>query len=238
MQQFGIYYPYVHFVNESWVKTAALYWPRMARMIPPNFVSADSSTVRQLIDDLGFVVDVDPSPCASKVSAAMEAIVRSHSAELRRQFSVRSGTGTAYLRQALDVQSAPRLPQASPDAPRGIAHVGGSISRKLYPERGNYAVHPELDKLLTGRSMSVWTELQGSTRLLTSRLAGLHAHETSPTLRGILREEGLAVEGDADWIGVHPRLAWVHLCALASEVATRNRKHSGSLRRVTVGCGV
>lgn len=113
MQQFGIYYPYVHFVNESWVKTAALYWPRMARMIPPNFVSADSSTVRQLIDDLGFVVDVDPSPCASKVSAAMEAIVRSHSAELRRQFSVRSGTGTAYLRQALDVQSAPRLPQAS-----------------------------------------------------------------------------------------------------------------------------
>lgn len=37
VQRIGLYYPYIHFRDEKWMKIAALYWPRMARVVPHGF---------------------------------------------------------------------------------------------------------------------------------------------------------------------------------------------------------
>ncbi|MCX5404055.1 DUF6236 family protein [Streptomyces sp. NBC_00335] len=60
MQRIGLYYPYIHFRSEEWLKAAALYWPRMARVVPDRFVPADAGVALALKDGLDFVVDVSP----------------------------------------------------------------------------------------------------------------------------------------------------------------------------------
>ncbi|MFF9899105.1 DUF6236 family protein [Streptomyces longispororuber] len=67
MQRIGLYYPYIHFRSEEWLKTAALYWPRMARVVPDRFVPADAGTALALKEELGFVVDVSPSEAIQAV---------------------------------------------------------------------------------------------------------------------------------------------------------------------------
>jgi hypothetical protein len=65
----GLYYPYVHFRDERWLKLAALYWPRMARIVTPGYPTHDSELVRRLNDELGFVVDVSPVTARRAVAA-------------------------------------------------------------------------------------------------------------------------------------------------------------------------
>ena len=65
----GLYYPYVHFRDERWLKLAALYWPRMARIVTPGYPTHDSEIVRRLSGELGFVVNVSPVTARSTVAA-------------------------------------------------------------------------------------------------------------------------------------------------------------------------
>ncbi len=65
----GLYYPYVHFRDERWLKLAALYWPHMARIATPGYPTHDSELVRRLSGELGFVVDVSPVTVRSAVAA-------------------------------------------------------------------------------------------------------------------------------------------------------------------------
>src|SRR4051812_7311617 len=88
MQRFGLYYPYVHFADDSWIKASALYWPRMARIIPPNFAAYDSSVVRELRDSLNFVLDVDPSPVVEYVSRIVEEAVGAYEKEVRSRLAI------------------------------------------------------------------------------------------------------------------------------------------------------
>lgn len=60
MQRIGLYYPHTHFRSERWIKAAALYWPRMGRVVPSGYPVNDSPVVAALKDELGFVIDVDP----------------------------------------------------------------------------------------------------------------------------------------------------------------------------------
>ncbi|MGD8331858.1 MAG: hypothetical protein PVJ49_20665, partial [Acidobacteriota bacterium] len=53
----GLYYPFIHFKSDAWLKLSALYWDRMARIVPPSYQTEDSDTVRALA---GFVVDESP----------------------------------------------------------------------------------------------------------------------------------------------------------------------------------
>jgi hypothetical protein len=44
VQRIGLYYPYVHFRDEQWLKAAALYWPGLARVVPTGFPVADTES--------------------------------------------------------------------------------------------------------------------------------------------------------------------------------------------------
>jgi hypothetical protein len=60
LPEFGLYYPFINFRDDQWLKIAALYWPKMARIVPAGCPTRDSETVRALIDELGFVINLKP----------------------------------------------------------------------------------------------------------------------------------------------------------------------------------
>ncbi|MFJ6755624.1 DUF6236 family protein [Streptomyces sp. NPDC091273] len=68
LQQSGLYYPYIHFRDDSWLKAAALYWPRLGRVVPAGYPVMDSRTVGRLTEALDFVHDVDPAAAARTVA--------------------------------------------------------------------------------------------------------------------------------------------------------------------------
>jgi hypothetical protein len=47
-QRLGLYYPYFHVRDERWLKVAALYWPKIVRIVPAGYQTRDSDAVRAL----------------------------------------------------------------------------------------------------------------------------------------------------------------------------------------------
>lgn len=68
MPRMAIYYPYIHFRDEGWLKVAALYWPSMLRIVSPDYPVRNSNLVDVLTDELGFVVDHPPDSAARAVA--------------------------------------------------------------------------------------------------------------------------------------------------------------------------
>jgi hypothetical protein len=53
----GLYYPFIHFKDEQWLKLSALYWDKMARIVPAKYPTEDGATVKELS---GFI-DLPPN---------------------------------------------------------------------------------------------------------------------------------------------------------------------------------
>jgi hypothetical protein len=91
MQPKALYFPYMRFRNDAWVKAAALYWPSIARIVPRGVTIdvPDSVTVYKLRDELNFVIDVDPGPASAVASAVFAAFLERYGEEVRTVFSER-----------------------------------------------------------------------------------------------------------------------------------------------------
>lgn len=221
MDRYGLYYPYMHFRDDAWLKASALYLPRIVRMVPPGYRTLDSVVVRTLADELGFVTSVDPSPVADAASTELLSAMRPKINELHWRRNLRVG---------------PESKGCSP-----------TYSSYPYPSRihevaGSGAVNPRLvtarvEARLSRRNPSVesndpwggreklrsYAENVTSISFAQSGTVGLHPHELSEELRSFLLEEGLGVSGDVPgWVGVSPSLAWIHLSGIASRIADRN----------------
>ncbi|MFZ3599063.1 DUF6236 family protein [Streptomyces sp. BH104] len=48
MDRFALYYPHTHVRDDDWLKYAALYWPKMARIRPPGYPLQDSPAAQEL----------------------------------------------------------------------------------------------------------------------------------------------------------------------------------------------
>ncbi|GDY32599.1 hypothetical protein GTS_42320 [Gandjariella thermophila] len=46
MDPIAVYYPYIHVRDDTWLKYAALYWPRLGRLRPPGYPVSDSLVAR------------------------------------------------------------------------------------------------------------------------------------------------------------------------------------------------
>jgi hypothetical protein len=57
----ALYYPWMHFQDDTWVKLAVLTWDRVARVHPPELPSRDSELVRRIQDESDFVLEIAPS---------------------------------------------------------------------------------------------------------------------------------------------------------------------------------
>ncbi|MFE3738313.1 DUF6236 family protein [Streptomyces sp. NPDC059134] len=83
LPQVGLYYPFIHFRDERWLKTAALYWQELARVVPDNYRLADSLTARVLREELDFIRPVDPVQPARQVAPLFHEALAQHAQALR-----------------------------------------------------------------------------------------------------------------------------------------------------------
>jgi hypothetical protein len=95
MSRIGLYYPSVHFRDESWIKLAALYWGKMARMVPNGYELHDSQPIQQLKDDLRFVMDIDPGLVAGRVESSFIELIENYEDVLCPRYLVRNSPTVA-----------------------------------------------------------------------------------------------------------------------------------------------
>lgn len=72
----ALYYPYIHFRDDAWLKLAALYWDRIGRIVPDRYVTNDSRTVRELSDGLDLVWNLHPESFAEALDAVASRFLR------------------------------------------------------------------------------------------------------------------------------------------------------------------
>ncbi len=83
----GLYYPFIHFRDEVWLKLTSLYWDRMGRIVPEDYRLRDSDTVRQLKDG-GYVRDYHPTGAQAQAGTAFRGLLASHGVQLRERYGL------------------------------------------------------------------------------------------------------------------------------------------------------
>ncbi|MFJ5901429.1 DUF6236 family protein [Streptomyces sp. NPDC093064] len=89
IRKIGLYYPYIHFRDLEWLKLSALYWPKLARVVPEDYPVSDSPTATALADELDFFVHVDPSRATSAVAERFLDVITHHADPLRWLYGAR-----------------------------------------------------------------------------------------------------------------------------------------------------
>jgi Family of unknown function (DUF6236) len=84
----GLYYPYFHVRDERWIRVAALYWPKIVRIVPDQYRTRDSRTVRALADD--FIIRQPPGKSVDAVAPRFSELIANHADELRARFDATS----------------------------------------------------------------------------------------------------------------------------------------------------
>jgi hypothetical protein len=88
VDQIALYYPYIHVRNDVWLKYAALYWPKMGRLLPPGYPTVDSETAR-VLSSLRWLIDVPPPRWAGfEVGRPFLDLIATRSPELRDRFGL------------------------------------------------------------------------------------------------------------------------------------------------------
>lgn len=87
----GLYYPYIHFRDDTWMKAAALYWPAMARIVPHGYPTRDSPTITALSRELDFVQNLRPGVAVQRTGMLFLELLRMHGDQLRSVAGVRRG---------------------------------------------------------------------------------------------------------------------------------------------------
>ncbi len=143
MQRIGLYYPYIHCRDERWLKTTALYWPKLARVVPDGYPLADSDTAAALSDELGFLVATAPYAAADAVAPLFLRLLEEHEQVLRPRFSaVEVAQFTGF-----HVSTEPRLGREASNyhgGPQGRGGLAGLHESEVAPELRNALVEAGL----------------------------------------------------------------------------------------------
>lgn len=84
----ALYYPYIHFRSDSWLKAAALYWPRISRIVPHEYPLHDSAATWAL-RDAGLIDELRPDYAAYKVARRFLALIDRNGPALSRRLGMR-----------------------------------------------------------------------------------------------------------------------------------------------------
>jgi hypothetical protein len=129
----GLYYPSIYFHDDNWLKLAALYWDRIARIVPPrywedpNAASRDSEAVRALQGELDFIEDLSPRYAADEVGGAFLKVLEANESLLGPRYAVAGANHWEEARMRRVVQAA-----ASPSP--WFSNIGGAqVSATLDP---------------------------------------------------------------------------------------------------------
>lgn len=163
----ALYYPFIHFKDDRWVKLAALYWDKVARIVPYTYPTDDSETVKALS---ACIDTARPDWAPADFAQTFVDFIDQYGPKLREKYALE-------LRDHWPVVGEKERP------PR----AGGASGSDL---RLGYVFHEKITDEL-------YRALNGS---------GLASTDS---------------RGDS-WIGMHPRLAWVYMTALAEQIAANH----------------
>ncbi|MFI7122686.1 DUF6236 family protein [Amycolatopsis sp. NPDC049868] len=204
MDSIALYYPYIHVRDDTWLKYAALYWPKLARLRPRDYPTFDSPVARALRNDARWLTDIEPPRwAATQVAPPFLELINTRTQDLRDSFGLHqigqwghgADTTIGYLDHS-NVAGPPVFYGSAGGAPRSGPGVG--------PRRRVSA--PRLDP----------------------RLGYIHADKIFPGMVEAATNAGLAIlqEGHGGtWVGMHPELASVYTCALIERIAIEDHLH-------------
>ena len=184
----GLYYPFIQFRSDTWLKLAALYWDRIARIVPPYHALQDSETVKRLQGELGLVTNLAPSAEEmDSISNEFLNVLEAHSNQLSKLYNVHG--------QAL-------ADEPWPKAWSNAAAVGRTPGKSIPGWKGpiDPSALPDVDPRLS----YIFSEGKMTPRLEEALIEA--------DLGVVVKDRGL--------IGLHPKLAFVYMNALASKMAT------------------
>jgi Family of unknown function (DUF6236) len=198
----GLYYPYVHIADKTWLKAAALYWPKIARIVPSGYPVNDSSATRTLIDELGFVVDISPdSAKAGATAMLLEAL------------------GNAPTNVAQRYKVPPNVRRDDPNSYNLLFDNWVPYIHRKYDPQAAPQIIDEASFWLKEHGQEMEQFRQGWER----PWPGAPMRETRiPFLgREVLIREKFAFDV-GPWLAMHPKLSWVYMSLLAKQLAELN----------------
>ncbi len=198
MPSIALYYPWMHFQDDNWLKLALLTWGRIVRMRPGTVEDRDREIVRQLRAETAFIVEAAPSPTvlttvAEKFTEIIDAdpdrIVERYG--LRHSFREELDPSPHDLRYSTDwLGYEPPIPQGTWDMVRSVymlrMHTGGNdskmatvLSEKLVgmglaePSGGPWVgMHPKLGSIY----LAVLTDVMARSEMLSPVTDDLRMH--------------------------------------------------------------
>lgn len=200
MSRIGLYYPYTHFRDANWLKLAALYWPRLARLAPRPDKGGGypaGSPIRALCDELDFVINLDPGSALEPASRKVRSVLASHRQELQRRYGIQ--------------ENAVKRVRTSKEAWVHAQFRFENLSEAVVVTDINWRWPAPVESgSLDNRSFENLIALSGV------------------KLRGDLLQE-LVANNLAIWepryelAAVHPNFAWAYMCLLTDELAGLNQ---------------
>lgn len=98
----ALYYPYIHVRDDTWLKYAALYWPKMGRLRPRDYSTLDSLVARALQNEARWLVDIAPPQwAANEVGPPFLDLINTHTRALRDRFGLDQIERWEYVASAL-----------------------------------------------------------------------------------------------------------------------------------------
>ena len=126
--QLGLYYPYIHFADDEWVKLSALFWDRMARIVPEYYQTQDSDVVTALKD--AFVVNLSPDDeTVDAVASHFLKLLDSHGNVLRKLYGVKSAADAVVTIDGLPTGSTVLSGKMTEELVRGLKSAGLTVAR-------------------------------------------------------------------------------------------------------------
>jgi len=140
----GLYYPWIHFRDEQWVKLSMLYWKQLRRIVPSYYATHDSDLVRELAGH-GLIQNVKPEE--KRIARTFLRFVDSHADDLRERYGVQNlpadlAAGAA-LRVDEDRLAYIHVTKMTKELRGALVQLGLGLSSRG-PERDWVGVHPKL----------------------------------------------------------------------------------------------
>jgi hypothetical protein len=82
-----LYYPFIHFRDEAWLKLSALYWDDVSRIVPGGYEPRDTREVR-VLEDAGVLRRVDPSAYERSVARLFTLLLERYERKLVKRYDV------------------------------------------------------------------------------------------------------------------------------------------------------
>lgn len=99
-----LYYPFIHFRDEAWLKLSALYWDDVTRIVPRSYAPRDSRDVRAL-EEAGVLQRIDPGKYEAPVGELFSILLDRHARALARRYDIAQREGWPATQERWDVKT-------------------------------------------------------------------------------------------------------------------------------------